>query len=170
VLRDYTRANQTARKAAAHFSTARDEAPEAAARLIEENKALQRRLRSLEEIASRVEAEELLEQAEAREDGTRLIKHIFDGRSADALRQIAHALVRQPKTIALLASTDEDGARLVFARSEDAPGNMNELMRAACHLLDGRGGGRPDMAQGGGRNPEKLTEALEAATQNLSHS
>jgi alanyl-tRNA synthetase len=167
VLQDYRRANQTARKAAALFSTARDEAADAAARLLEENKALHKRLRSLEEIASRAEAEELLRHAEERDDGTRLVKHIFDNRSADALRHVALALVQHPKTAALLGSTDSDAARLVFARSQDAPGNMNELMRQACTLLEGRGGGRPDMAQGGGRLVEKLAEALEVAANNL---
>lgn len=170
VALDYRRANQTARRTAALFSTGRDEIAEAAARLIEENKGLQRRLRSLEEIASRVEAQELLERAEVLDAGTRIIKHIFDGRSPEALRQIAIAIIQQPKTVALLASTDEDGARVVFARSEDAPGNMNELMRQACVLLEGRGGGRPEMAQGGGRNLEKLAEALETAARKLSAS
>jgi alanyl-tRNA synthetase len=167
VLLDYRRANKGARQTAALFSTARDEATEAAARLIEENKSLQRRLRSLEEIASRVEAEELFQRAEARGDGLRLVKHIFDERSAEALRHIAIAVIQHPQTVALLGATGADGARLVFARSADAPGNMNELMREACQLLEGRGGGRPDMAQGGGNNPGKLTEALEAATQKL---
>jgi alanyl-tRNA synthetase len=170
VLLDYRRANQTARQTAALFSTARDEAAEAATRLLEENKSLHKRLRSLEEIAARVEAEELLRESRECADGTRIIKHIFDGRSADGLRQIALALVQHPKTAALLASTDTDGARLVFARSQDAPGDMNEFMREACQLLEGRGGGRPDMAQGGGRKVEKLTEAIELAALKLSES
>lgn len=167
---DYRRANKTARAVAALFSIGRDEAAGAAARLLEENKNLQRRLRSLEEIASRVEAEELLREAEECDDGTRIIKHIFDGRSQDALRQIALAAVNNPKTIALIGSTEMDGARLVFARSADAPGDMSLLMREACTMLEGRGGGRPEMAQGGGRNLEKLVEAIEIASQKLSGS
>jgi alanyl-tRNA synthetase len=168
VARDYIRANQAARRTATLFSTGRDESADAAARLIEENKTLQRRLRSLEEVASRAQARELLEQAELLADGTRIIKYIFDGLSADELRQIAITAVKRPNTVSLLASTGGDGARLVFARSTDAPGNMNELMREACQLLDGRGGGRPDMAQGGGRNLEKLHDAIEAAGRSLS--
>lgn len=167
VLSDYRRANRTARHTAALFSVGRDEAAEAAARLFEENKNLLRRLRPLEEMASRVWAEELFRTAEERGDGLRIIKHIFDGRSADALRQIAIAAIQNPKTVALLGSTDADGARLVFARSADAPGDMNLLMREACVLLEGRGGGRPDMAQGGGRNVEQLTDAIEAAARSL---
>ena len=51
-------------------------------------------------------------------------------------------------------------ARLVFARSADAPGDMSVLMREACAMLDGRGGGKPDMAQGGGKRVEQLEETL----------
>jgi alanyl-tRNA synthetase len=167
VLQDYNRANQTARQTASLFSVGRDETADAAARLMEENKSLQRRLRSLEEIASRVAADELLEHAEAGANGTRIVKQILEGRSADELRQIALAATRHTNVVALLASTDKDDARMVFARSQDAPGNMNNIMREACTMLDGRGGGRPDIAQGGGRNLEKLAEALELAARKL---
>jgi alanyl-tRNA synthetase len=69
--------------------------------------------------------------------------------------------------VALLGSRDADGARLVFARSADAPGDMSALMRAACAPLEGRGGGRPDMAQGGGPRAERLAEVIEAAAKSL---
>jgi alanyl-tRNA synthetase len=38
-----------------------------------------------------------------------------------------------------------------------------QWVRAISKLVDGSGGGRPDMAQAGGKLPEKLPEALEAA-------
>ncbi|HKS26578.1 MAG TPA: DHHA1 domain-containing protein [Pyrinomonadaceae bacterium] len=170
VAQDYRRVNQSARTVATLFSAGRDESADSATRLIEENKSLHRRMRSLEEIAARAEAHELLSQAEALGDHARLIKHIFEGKSADELRQLALHLSRQPNTIALLASTDAEGARLVFARSEDAPGNMSELMREACQQLEGRGGGRPEMAQGGGRATQHLPDIIEAAAKKLHES
>ena len=194
-LADYRRANKTARAVAALYSSSRDDAAKLTARMLEENKELQRRVRALAEVAAKVEAEELLQQEDAvvcgsgptpgsqdgRSDrdrtesarvsaeadshlaGIHVVSKIFNDRDAESLKHLAQALISHPGTIALLGSCDQETARLVFARSEDAPGDMNALMRAACALLDGRGGGKPDLAQGGGKKLEKLAEALELA-------
>jgi alanyl-tRNA synthetase len=154
-LADYRRANKSAGEVAALFSTGRDDAPQSAAQMVEEHKELNRRIRALEEMAAGVEAEKLLASA-----SDHVVTHIFDGRDAESLKKLAHALIAHPQTIALLASRDHDTARLVFARSADAAGDMNALMREACTLLDGRGGGRPDMAQGGGKYVGKIEDAI----------
>ncbi len=172
-LADYRRANRSARDVAALFSTRRDDAPQHAAQLVEENKELHRHVRVLEEIAAGVEAERLLSSASVRADGTRIVTLVSEARDgspardAESLKKLAHALIEHPRTIALLASRDKDTARLVFARSGDALGDMNALMREACVLLDGRGGGRPEMAQGGGKSVDKLDEALARAQESL---
>ena len=163
-LADYRRANKTAREVAALFSTGRDDVPQLAAQMIEEHKELNRRIRALEEVAAEVDAEKLLAAATGG-----VVTHIFDGRDAESLKKLAHALVAKPQTIALLASRDRDTARLVFARSADASGDMNLLMREACTMLEGRGGGRPEMAQGGGKNVENIESALTHALTLLSH-
>ncbi len=84
------------------------------------------------------------------------------------MKKLALALISRPNTIALLGSRDRDTALLVFARSVDATGDMNALMREACARLDGHGGGKADMAQGGGKNVNKLSEVLELAKRRLS--
>ncbi|MDT5123015.1 MAG: alanyl-tRNA synthetase [Acidobacteriota bacterium] len=166
-LADYNRANRTARSVAAMFSVGRDEISTSVARLLEENKQLTRRVRTLEEITARVEAEELLTKATVLNDGVRLCAQVFDERDAESLKKLALALIAHPKTVALLGSREAEAARLVFARSADASGDMNALMRSSCELLEGRGGGRADMAQGGGRKVEKLAEAIESAARIL---
>ena len=157
-LADYRKANKSAREVAALFSTGRDDVPQVAAQMLEEHKELNRRIRVLEELAAGVEAEKLLATASGG-----VVTHIFYGRDAEALKKLAHALISNPQTIALLGSRDKNSARLVFARSADAVGDMNLLMREACAMLDGRGGGRPDLAQGGGKNVEKIADALTRA-------
>jgi len=162
-LADYRRANKTARAVAALFSSARDDTPKLTARIVEENKELHRQVRALEEVAARVDAEELLATASTNAQGVRVVARVLEERDAESLKRLAQALISHPNTIALLGSRDQDSARLVFARSAEAPGDMNALMRQACELLDGRGGGKPDLAQGGGRNISAIDEAIEAA-------
>ena len=166
-LEDYRKANRTAREVAALFSTGRDDAPQHAAQMVEENKELHRQVRALEEVAAGVEAERLLASAVVLGDGTRVVTKIFDSRDAESLKKIAQALITHSRTIALLAARDKGAARLVFARSAGAPGDMNVLMRDACVLLDGRGGGKPELAQGGGKNPARLDEAIEVAVRSI---
>ena len=161
-LADYRKANKTAREIAALFSTGRDDAPHLAAQMAEENKELHRRVRAFEELAASVEAEKL--RASARNG---IVTRVFEGRDAESLKKLAHALIANPRTIALLGSRDKDTARLVFARSTDAHGDMSALMREACAMLDGRGGGKPDMAQGGGKNIAKLDDAIAEVTHAL---
>lgn len=179
-LADYRRANKTARDVAALYSAARDDAAKLTSRVLEENKELHRRVRLLEEIAARVEAEELLNEP-ASTAGARsvpsavaggsavgkVIAKVFDNRDAESLKHLAQALIAHNGVVALLGSKDQGMARLVFARSADAPGDMNALMRQACVMLDGRGGGRPDMAQGGGKNVSQLEEAINKVRQEL---
>ena len=74
-LADYRRANKSAREIAAMFSTGRDDAPQVAAQMVEENKELHRRIRVLEELAAGVEAERLL--ATARNG---VVSQVFNGR------------------------------------------------------------------------------------------
>ena len=154
-LADYRKANKSAREVAALFSTGRDDAPDVAAQMVEEHKELNRRIRVLEESVAEAETAKLLARAR---DG--VVFEIFESRDAESLKRLAHALTMHPGTVALLASRDKDTARLVFARSADAVGDMNALMREACAMLDGRGGGKPEIAQGGGKNVSKIGDAL----------
>jgi alanyl-tRNA synthetase len=171
MVHDYRKANRLATETAALFSAAREDSPALLARLIEENKKLTRRVRELDEIACHVEAQNILNawRLEAGDSPAAplVISRIFDDRDADSLKHLALALIAQPNVIALLASRDHDTVRLVFARSGDTPGDMNALIRKACEMIDGRGGGKPDIAQGGGKNVAALGDAIDAAVQSL---
>ncbi len=167
-LKDYETVNETVRRIAASFSVGRDEIEQSTLRLTDEHKELSRRLRALEATLIEAEAEELIRQINPGLNERRIVARIFDRRDHESLKQLAQMLIQRPQTIVLLASTDGGAARLVFARSPDIQADMNLLMREACQELNGRGGGRPDMAQGGGQaNSTTLTQTLKLITERL---
>jgi alanyl-tRNA synthetase len=167
VVNDYRKANRTASQTAGLFSAGRENSPELVAKLIDDNKKLARRVRELDAIASRVEADQILQTDSPGSPSPLVITRVFNDRDAESLKHLAQALVAHPAVVALLGSADGETARLVFARSADANGDMNALMRQACEMLDGRGGGKADMAQGGGRNVAALEGALNTAARTL---
>jgi alanyl-tRNA synthetase len=161
-LSEYRQASSIASAVARVFSADRDAAPELASRAIEENKALKKRLRDLLELATSAEAAGLLAETEAT-NNFKIIRRAFDGRDVEEIRLLASKIVSLEHAVALLGTRDKSSARLVFARSASLAQEMGKLMAEACNLLGGRGGGRPEMAQGGGPMIEKLEEALSYA-------
>lgn len=161
-LRDYRAANQTATRVARSLSVGRDEASEAVARLMDEHKKLARRARELAELALTAEAQALHDATPATHD-RRVILRIFEDRDFDAVKLLAHRLVADPGVLVLLATRTREMARLVFARSADLSVEVNTLLHIACAKLGGRGGGKPEFAQGGGPCVAELEHALVAA-------
>ncbi len=161
-LRDYRIANRTADSIALKFTVGREEVEGSVARLFDENKRLVRRVRELAGVAAQVEAQELIE-ATAPVGHCRIVLRVFEDRDIEELKLLAHRLVDGDNVVALLAAKESGTARLVFARSANLSADMNALMRAACERLGGRGGGKPDFAQGGGVEMSELDSALEAA-------
>ena len=127
----------------------------------------ERRARALLERALEGDAHRLL--AEARGDGPAptldspaIVTAAFDSWTANDLRLLAQQLVAHAPCVALLGSRAEK-AHLVFAQSEGLRHDIPALLRQAVERLGGRGGGRGNLAQGGGERVDLLDEALARA-------
>lgn len=165
-LEDYRAANETAVSVAQLFSAERDGSVELVRRMMQENKNLKRRVRDLLELAMTAEAAEM--RAAATSNGAfKIIPAVFDGRDFEELRMLATKIVQAEPAITLLGTKDPGSARLVFARSASLTENMGQLLAEACQLLGGRGGGKPDLAQGGGPDASKLDEAIKLAAEKI---
>ncbi len=91
----------------------------------------------------------------------------IDSASDDQLRALIDSIKkRSPSFAALLGATDGQKVSFVAAVSDDliAKGlKAGDWVREAAKVAGGGGGGRPQMAQAGGKDPAKLAEALDAA-------
>ena len=148
-LRDYFRCYQAAHGAAEKVSSSVD--------LLCENVAvLQQRLHDAEYELVRIRKEQLLSQvdsfiesAEILPGGEKLVAKLVDA-DAMLLRDLTSKLIETPGVIALMGAMNGDQAIYVFGRSADVTVNMGTLLRDAARPLGGKGGGRPEFAQGGG--------------------
>jgi alanyl-tRNA synthetase len=129
----------------------------------------ERRAKGLLERALEGEARRLL--AEVRGDGPpptpvapSLVVVAFDGWPPSDLRVLATRLVALAPCVALLGSR-ADKSHLVFAQSDGLPHDVPSLLKAAVEHLGGKGGGRGNLAQGGGDRLDRLDEALARAAE-----
>ena len=125
--------------------------------------AMQEALREAEFALNRLRREAALnaiaaEPPTVRPDGVRVVARMLEG-DVNLIKDVASRLIKKPGTAALLGAEVEAGrAVFVFARSQDVDIHMGRLLSDAAKPLGGKGGGRPDFAQGGG-----VTEILERA-------
>jgi alanyl-tRNA synthetase len=85
---------------------------------------------------------------------------------AGALRQLSDTLLSQIKSgVVILGRRADDKASLIVRTSADLAKRVpaGQVIKELAPIIGGRGGGRPDMAEGGGPEPQKLAEALEAS-------
>jgi alanyl-tRNA synthetase len=91
-----------------------------------------------------------------------VVSRLYEGWSPEDLRALATALTGRRPCLALLGGRGEK-AHLVFAQSPGLGCDVPGLLAAAVAILGGRGGGRGDLAQGGGDRVEALEAALASA-------
>ncbi len=115
-----------------------------------------------------VSAEKLLAGAEDI-SGTKVIVAEVPGGTPPILRQLIDQMRRKgTPTAVLLASHEDDKVLLIAGVSRDLEQkgvHAGQWVKAAAEIVGGSGGGRPDMAQAGGKDPAKLPAALERARQ-----
>lgn len=133
---------------------------------VSEVKSLEKALLSLKEQKSANLAEMLVASAK-QISGVSVIVSSVDTEDADSLRTLADQVRDRMETgIILLAAKKDD--KLLFVSMATASAvtlgaHAGNVIRETAKTAGGGGGGRPDMAQAGGKDPSKLAEALEVA-------
>ena len=132
---------------------------------MQETDDLRRRLASLERSLLRSEAEALLQRV-ADVDGVRVVSGRTSAHNADGMREMGDFLRDKLSSCVVTLGALADGSPILVTMVTpdlvERGLNAGNIARDAAKLMGGGGGGRPEMAQAGGRQPEKLDEALAA--------
>jgi alanyl-tRNA synthetase len=141
------------------------EVPRRLAKLLDEQRQLERQLSELEAKLARSRADDLV--ASARQvDGVAVIAARVDGLDAEGLRAVADRLRdRLGSGVVCVGSAHDGKVNLVAAVTKDLTKRFQagKLIQEVAKVVGGGGGGRPDLAQAGGKDATKLDEALNLA-------
>lgn len=142
------------------------EVPKRIEALFGQVKELSRENESLQAKLSRIEAGSLESQAKT-VNGISVLSAKVSAPSMDALRSIVDELkVKLPSSVIVLGAVQDDKVNLAAAVSADLVKkgfHAGKIVKEAAVHCGGSGGGRPDMAQAGGKDASKLDEALKLA-------
>jgi alanyl-tRNA synthetase len=140
---------------------------EAAARIaqiMDNVKSLEKELAALKSRLASSQGDELVAQAQE-VNGVKVLAAKLDGADVATLRETLDKLKDKLKSAVILLATVNDGkVSLIAGVTADATSKVKagELVNFVAQQVGGKGGGRPDMAQAGGTQPENLTSALSA--------
>ena len=136
------------------------ELPAAVERLQTEGRDLRKTLKTVQESLAGHEAARLLAGA-PEIDGVRIAVHVLDGWDAQGLKAIGSAMTAQGRAaVALFSATSP--STVVVARSNGLGVDANAVLKKLVAQFGGRGGGKPDLAQGGGLNGDVASMAAAA--------
>jgi alanyl-tRNA synthetase len=113
--------------------------------------------------AARPDAPEPVVRAER---GVNVVVQPLDGFDADALLELSDRYKQKHAPAAVVLGSKEDGTVHLVANFDPSVADRvsaSDVLRAAAAIVGGGGGGRPTMARAGGKDPEKLPEALAEA-------
>jgi len=164
------RANDVVEQLVALLQIPADKLPERISQLLEDNKKLAKQLKT----AARTGGPDTLSEARALLDaGVKIGESaVVVGRlsttSVDRAREAIDMLKKKAKSAAIVLAYEEEGKVMLLAGVTDdliKKVKAGDIVKQIAPLVGGGGGGRPQMAQAGGKDPAKIDEALAKANE-----
>ena len=105
------------------------------------------------------------------ENGVRVVTGRIDKANADILRTMCEkARDFAPKCVCVLATENDGKVTFAAACGKEAlalGANAGKIIKAVAQKAGGNGGGKPDMAMAGAKQPEKISEALDSVKETV---
>jgi alanyl-tRNA synthetase len=143
-----------------------DNVEDKTAQMVQRTRQLEKELEALKTKLASSAGQDLA--AEAKDiNGVKVLAAKLDGVDAKALRDAVDQLKNKLGSAAIvLATIEDDKITLIAGISQDQTAKIRagDLVAHVATQVGGKGGGRPDMAQGGGNQPEHLSKALDSVT------
>ncbi|WP_300729500.1 alanine--tRNA ligase [Pseudomonas sp.] len=155
-------AEEQLKEAASLIKGSRDNMLDKLAAVLERNRQLEKQLEQLQAKAASAAGDDLSSSA-VDIKGVKVLAARLDGQDGKALLALVDQLKNKlGRAVILLGSVHEDKVVLVAGVTKDLTGQLKagDLMKQAAVAVGGKGGGRPDMAQGGGVDASALDAAL----------
>lgn len=141
-----------------------DNVEDKTAQMVQRTRQLEKELEALKTKLASSAGQDLA--AEAKDiNGVKVLAAKLDGVDAKALRDAVDQLKNKLGSAAIVLATNEaDKITLIAGVSKDQTAKIRagDLVAHVATQIGGKGGGRPDMAQGGGNQPEHLSKALDS--------
>ena len=152
----------------AALKTQRDNLPNAIERLQEEVKRTRKEIEDLKlKIATGAMGTASSNGDEARDiSGVKVLGKIVEGLDGNSARQLSDTLLARLKSGVVVLGRETEGKVSIIVRvSDDLTSKVKagNVIKEIVPIVGGKGGGRPDMAEGGGTEPTKLAEAIDAS-------
>ncbi len=131
-------------------------------RLLDEKREHERQIGHLKTKIAQSAARDLESQAKEK-NGVRYLTARTEGLDRQQMRELADALRNKWKSAVIILTGVDDGAvSIVAAVTKDLTSKLQagKLVGSLAQAMGGKGGGRPDMAEGGGKDPSLLPQAL----------
>ncbi len=147
-----------------------DKLLERVAQLLEDNKRLTKQLKTASKTGgpdTMAEARQLLESGERIGEAAVVVGRLSTT-SVDRAREAIDMLKKKAKSAAIVLAYEEDGKVTLLAGVTDdliKKLKAGDIVKTIAPIVGGGGGGKPQMAQAGGKNPAKIDEALAKAAE-----
>ena len=158
------------------LKTQRDNLPAAIERLQEE---LKRTRKEMDELRLKIATGAMSNGGDAsnadevREiGGIKVLAKVVSGLDANGTRQLSDTLLSRLKSgVVVLGRSDDGKVGIIVRVSNDLTDKVRagDVIREIAPIVGGRGGGKADMAEGGGTMPDKLPEAIESSLEIISN-